>query len=202
MSSLKDSSLHSSLRQPAFDVVQTIIVSDAVALVTSILKYGLASSDERCLPFQLDEEDGQENLFGCDFEENDDSCWKEFSSQADISSDVCGDWMCIPMLWFEVLVEIDPLVLPVSFAKAVFWALSRLSLLESVNDTDLTPSLGHWLRTCASDISHVFNWKVPSGSNDGVEGVESKNSIKVSTKCIPLIRLFKRFAVDPMAKCC
>ncbi|OIT05156.1 PREDICTED: uncharacterized protein LOC109223930 isoform X1 [Nicotiana attenuata] len=192
VSSLKDSSLHSSLRQPAFDVVQTIIVSDAAALVTSILKYGLASSDERCLPFQLDEEDGQENLFGCDFEENDDSCWKKFSSQADISSDVCGDWMCIPMLWFEVLVEIDPLILPVSFAKAVFWALSRLSLLESHNDADMTPSLGHWLRTCASDISHVFNWKVPSGSNDGGEGVEFKNSIKVSTKCIPLIRLFKR----------
>ncbi|XP_059288718.1 uncharacterized protein LOC132042120 isoform X1 [Lycium ferocissimum] len=190
--SLKDSSLHSSLRQPAFDVIQTILVSDASALVTSILKYQLATSDERCLPFQLDEEEGQGNLFGCDFEEYDVSCWKEFSSQADITSDLCGDWMCVPMLWFEVLVEIDPLILPVSFAKAVFWALSRLSLLESDNDSDIEPSVGHWLRTCGSDISQVLNWKVPSGSNDGGEGVEYKNSIKVSTKCIPLIRLFKR----------
>ncbi|XP_047266175.1 helicase SEN1 isoform X3 [Capsicum annuum] len=192
VSSLKDSSLHSSLRQPAFDVIQTIIVSDASALITSILKYQLATSAERCLPFQLDEEEGQGNMFGCDFEENDVSCWNEFSSQADITSDLCGDWMCIPMLWFEILVEIDPSILPISFAKAVFWALSRLSLLESDNDSDMTPSVGHWLRTCGSDISHVFNWKVPSGSNDGGEGVESKNSIKVSTKCIPLIRLFKR----------
>ncbi|KAJ8535753.1 hypothetical protein K7X08_034154 [Anisodus acutangulus] len=192
VSSLKDSSLHSSLRQPAFDVIQTIIVSDASALVTSILKYQLAKSDERCLPSQLDEEEGQGNLFGCDFEENDVCCWNEFSSQADITSDSCGDWMCIPMLWFEVLVEVDPLILPVSFAKAVFWALSRLSLLESDNDSDMEPSVVHWLKTYGSDISHVLNWKVPSGSNDGGEGVESKNSIKVSTKFIPLIRLFKR----------
>ncbi|CAN4085055.1 unnamed protein product [Withania somnifera] len=192
VSSLKDSSLHSSLRQPAFDVIQTIIVSDASALVTSILKYQLATGDERCLAFQLDEEESQGNLFGCDFEENDVSCWNEFSSQADITSDLSGDWMCIPILWSEVLVEIDPLILPVSFAKAVFWALSRLSLLESGNDSDMTPSVGHWLRTCGSDISHVFNWKVPSGSDDGGEGVESKNSIKVSTKCISLITLFKR----------
>ncbi|MCD7466945.1 hypothetical protein HAX54_004047 [Datura stramonium] len=192
VSSLKDSSLHSSLRQPAFDVIQTIIVSDASALVTSIMKYQLAMSGERCLPSQLDEEEGRGNSFGCDFEENDVSCWNEFSSQADITSDLCGDWMCIPMLWFEVLVEIDPLILPVSFAKAVFWASSRLSLLESNNDSDMAPSVGHWLSTCGSDISHVFNWKVPSGSNDGGEGVECKNSIKVSTKCIPLIRLFKR----------
>ncbi|XP_055825886.1 uncharacterized protein LOC129894293 isoform X2 [Solanum dulcamara] len=192
VSSLKDSSLHSSLRQPAFDVIQTIIVSDASALASSILKYQLATSGERCSPLQLDEEEDQGNLVGCDFEESDVSCWSEFSSQADITSDLCGDWMCIPMLWFEVLVEIDPLILPVSFAKSVFWALSRLSLLESDNDSGMTPSVGHWLRTCGSDISHVFNWKVPSGSNDGGEGVESKNSIRVSTKCIPLIRLFKR----------
>lgn len=199
VSSLKDSSLHSSLRQPAFDVIQTIIVSDASALVTSILKYQLATSGERCLPLQLDEEEDRGNLFGCDFEENDVSCWNEFSCQADITSDLCGDWMCIPMLWFEVLVEIDPLILPVSFAKSVFWALSRLSLLESDSESGMTPSASHWLRNFGSDISHVFNWKVPSGSNDGGEGVESKNSIRVSTKCMPLIRLFKRFAVDPMA---
>lgn len=163
------------------------------------MKYQLATSGERCLPLQLDEEEDRGNLFGCDFEENDVSCWNEFSSQADITSALCGDWMCIPMLWFEVLVETDPLILPVSFAKSVFWALSRLPFLESDNEFGMTPSASHWLRNCGSDVSHVFSWKVPSGSNDGGEGVESKNSIRVSTKCMPLIRLFKRFAVDPMA---
>ena len=37
VSSLKDSSLHSSLRQPAFNLFQTIIVSDAAVLVSSML---------------------------------------------------------------------------------------------------------------------------------------------------------------------
>nr|KYP50402.1 putative helicase DDB-G0274399 [Cajanus cajan] len=37
VSSLKDSSLHNSLRQPAFDLIQTIIVSDATALIYSVL---------------------------------------------------------------------------------------------------------------------------------------------------------------------
>ncbi|KAK8349140.1 hypothetical protein V6Z12_A06G123500 [Gossypium hirsutum] len=43
VSSLKDSSLYSSLRQPAFDLIQTILVSDAATLITSMLNCCIAT---------------------------------------------------------------------------------------------------------------------------------------------------------------
>ncbi|GFS29358.1 SEC14 cytosolic factor family protein [Actinidia rufa] len=51
----------------------------------------------------------------------DDSCWNEFSVQSRFTSQEFGEWMSIPMLWHYVFVEIDPLIFPVSFFKAVFW---------------------------------------------------------------------------------
>ncbi|KAI3455745.1 hypothetical protein Pfo_012408 [Paulownia fortunei] len=193
VSSLKDSSLHSSLRQPAIDLIQTIVVSDASALISVILNGQLHPSDKPIRPTNYgDVEDEEEILSGLHIEEKDISCWKEFSLQHKIISQVDGSWMCIPMLWFDVLVEIDPLVLPLSFSKAVFWALSRFSLIATENSTEMALSVRNWLATCASEISYLFGWKVPSGSDDGGDGTESRNSIRTSTMCLPLVRTFKR----------
>lgn len=194
VSSLKDLSLHSSLQQPAIDLIQTIIVSDASAMVASILSSQLHASNERGMPTNFDEDDDEGNLLDHDIEEKDTSCWSEFCVQSKMTSSLYGSWMCIPMLWFEVLVEIDPLVLPVSISKAVFWALSRLAMVEPENNSERSLPLGNWLKTCTSEITHAFGWKVPSGSNDGGDGMVSKNSVNVSTVCKPLVRTFKRFA--------
>ncbi|KAL6996090.1 hypothetical protein U1Q18_006227 [Sarracenia purpurea var. burkii] len=193
VSSLKDSSLHNSLRQPAFDLIQTIIVSDAAVLVTSMLNRNTPPTISKSMSSEFNDEDEDGLLFARDGEEEE-SCWKEFSVQSRVSSQEFGEWKCIPMLWFDVLVEIDPLVLPVSFSKAVFWALSRLSMVEPDNTTQMALPAGYWLSTCASEISHLFGWKVPTGSDDGGDGKESKNSIKVSTVCGILIKTFKRLA--------
>ncbi|KAA8541523.1 hypothetical protein F0562_022675 [Nyssa sinensis] len=199
VSSLKDSSLHSSLRQPAFNLIQTIIISDAAALITSMLNCCSPPSVSMSVEFN-DEDDDDSLLFTHDVEEKDTSCWNEFCVQRKITSREFWGWMCIPMLWFDVLVEIDPLVLPVSFSKAVFWALSRFSMVEPENSTEMALPVRNWLSTCASEISHYFGWKVPSGSDDGEEGKEAKNSIKISTMCIPLIRTFKRLTAHFVVK--
>ncbi|GFP79207.1 helicase sen1 [Phtheirospermum japonicum] len=193
VSSLKDSSLHSSLRQPAIDLIQAIIVSDACALVSLILNGQLHPSDKPVRPTNYgDVDDEEEILSSFHIKENDDSCWNEFMLQHKIISQVDGSWMCVPMLWFDVLVEIDPLVFPLSFSKAVFWALSRFSLVEPGNSSEMTLSVRNWLATCASEVSYLFGWKVPSGSDDGGDGTESRNSIRISTMCLPLVKTFKR----------
>ncbi|KAL2539106.1 P-loop containing nucleoside triphosphate hydrolase superfamily protein [Abeliophyllum distichum] len=146
------------------------------------------------------EDDDEEPLFGLDIEDNDVSCWKEFSLQNRMTSQVHGVWMCIPMLWFDVLVEIDPSALPVSFSKAVFWALSRFSMVEPENTEEMALPVRNWLATCASEISSLFSWKVPSGADDGGDGTESRNSVKASSMCLPLVRAFKRLTAHYTVK--
>ncbi|CAH9118726.1 unnamed protein product [Cuscuta europaea] len=192
VSFLKDMSLHISLRQPAFDLIQTIIVSDASAMAASVLNCQLQIKNGRDMHASFDDDD-EGQLLEYDIEGKDASCWNEFFLQAKMTSSLYGSWMCIPMLWFEVLVETDPLILPISFSKAVFWALSRLVMVEPENNSDRSLSLGDWLKTCASEISNAFSWKEPSGSNDGGNGMVSKNSVNVSTLYKPLLRTFKRF---------
>ncbi|OVA19261.1 putative helicase MAGATAMA 3 [Macleaya cordata] len=190
--SLKDSSLHSSLRQPAFDLIHTILVSDAAALISSLLNCHSSSIDIGVSADFNDEED--EILFSHDVEEKDTSCWSDFSAQGRLTSQECREWMCIPMLWFDVLVEVQPSVLPISFSKAVVWALSRFSLVEPENGMEMALSVRDWLPTYSEKISASFGWEVPTGSDDGGDGKESKNSIKVSKMCLPLIKIFKRCA--------
>lgn len=191
VASLKDSALYSSLRQPAFDLIQTVIVSDASALVSSIIHCQKQKGADRNI-IDFKDEDDNEGLFTDDTEEKDASCWHEFSVQSQTTSSEFGVWMCIPMLWFDVLVEIDPAVLPVSFSKAVIWALSRFSMVEPETSTEMALPVGRWLTTRVSEVSHLFGWRTPSGSDDGGDGEESKNSVKVKTMCIPLIRTFRR----------
>ena len=88
------------------------------------------------MSFELNDEDEDEGLlFAHDSEEKDDNCWNEFSVQSRFTSQEFGEWMSIPMLWHDVFVEIDPLIFPVSFSKAVLWALSRLTMVEPENST-------------------------------------------------------------------
>lgn len=192
VASLKDSSLYSALRQPAFDLIQTIIVSDASALVASILHCQIHKSVDRNV-IDFKDEDENEGLFTEDNEEKDTSCWNDFSQQSQTTSSEFGPWMCIPMLWFDVLLEIDPVILPISFSKAVLWGLSRFSMIEPETSADMALPVGNWLTTRAPEVSPLFGWRTPSGSDDGGDGKESKNSVKVSTMCIPLIRTFRRF---------
>ncbi|OMO65548.1 putative helicase MAGATAMA 3 [Corchorus olitorius] len=191
VSCLKDSSLHSSLQQPAFDLVQTIIVSDATALITSVLNSSTVSSIGRDTLIELDDEEENELSFTQDVEEKNISCWSEFSAQGKIASREYKDWMCIPMLWIDVLVEIDPPILPLSFSKAVLWARSRFPMVEPENSTELALDIRGWLSSSAAEISSTFGWKVPTGSDDG-GGKESKNSMRLSTMCLPLVKTFNR----------
>ncbi|KAG8653205.1 hypothetical protein MANES_06G179400v8 [Manihot esculenta] len=190
VSSLKDSSLHSSLRQPAFDLMQTIIVSDAAALVTALLDSHTPLAVDRTI--SVDINDNDRLLFSSDVEEKDSSCWSEFNAQSKITSQDCRGWMCIPMLWIDVLVDSDPSILPVSFSKAVFWARSRLILIEPENSVEMALAIKTWLSSSATEISTSFGWKVPTGSDDGGGSNESKNSIRVSMAHLPLIRTFNR----------
>ncbi|KAI3990319.1 hypothetical protein MKX01_037658 [Papaver californicum] len=191
ISSLKDSSLHSSLRKPAFDLIHTIVVSDAAALISSMLNGKSVSIGNSSVDFNEDED---EILFSHDVEEKDASCWSDFSAQCELTSRECREWMCVPMLWLDILVEVQPSALPISFSKAVMWSLSRFSLLEPLNITEMTLSVEDWLQKYAGKILTSFGWEAPTGSDDGGDGRVSNNSIKVSEMCLPLIKTFKRCA--------
>ncbi|XP_075666212.1 uncharacterized protein LOC142636030 isoform X1 [Castanea sativa] len=188
VSSLKDSSLHSSLRQPAFDLIQTIIVSDAAALITSVLNSCTPWSIDRSMSNDLNDAEP----FVPDVEEEDNSSWSKFGAQSKISSREFREWMCIPMLWIDVLVEIDPSVFPISFSKAVFWARSRFPMVEPESSEEMALPVRTWLSSSPTVISNSFGWTIPTGSDDGGERKESKNSVKVSSMCLPLVRTFNR----------
>ncbi|KAK8292736.1 hypothetical protein V6Z11_D06G139400 [Gossypium hirsutum] len=192
VSSLKDSSLYSSLRQPAFDLIQTILVSDAAALITSMLNCCIATSIAKNSSIELDDEEGHNKLpFTQYVEDSDTGCWSEFSTQSQITSPEYREWMSIPMLWIDVLVDIDPSVFPISFSKAVLWARSRFPMIEPENSAEMALDIRGWLSSSAAEISSTFGWKIPTGSDDG-GGKESKNSMRLSTMCLPLIKTFNR----------
>lgn len=193
VSSLKDSSLHSSLRQPAFDLIQTIIVSDAAALVTSVMKSARPLSTETIISVEMSEDDDDLKFpFDPDADEKDNSSWSEFTAQSRITSQEFRVWICIPMLWIDALVGINPSVLPVSFSKVVFWARSQFSIVEPEISAEMALDVRAWLSSSATEISSTFGWKAPTGCDDGGCGNVSKNSMEVSTMCLPLIRAFKR----------
>ncbi|KAG1331997.1 hypothetical protein COCNU_02G019650 [Cocos nucifera] len=193
VSSLKDSSLHSSLRQPAFDLINTIIISDASALISLKLQYHSVSKyNMRISADFIDDED--ELHFSHDIEEKDYSCWSLFGIQSKLTSRECKEWTCVPALWFDALIKVNPSILPISFSKAVFWALAHISMLESMLSVELSLSVDDWLSSYAGEISSSLMWDVPNGSDDGGDGNESRNSVKASSVCILLIRTFKRFA--------
>ncbi|CAL9102821.1 unnamed protein product [Musa textilis] len=193
VSSLKDSSLHSSLRQPAFDLINTIIVSDASALMSLKSKFNDAFHIHASVPqISLDDEDDQ--LFSYDVEEKDNSCWSEFGIQNKLTSLVCAEWACIPMLWFEALTKVDPSMLPVSFSKAVFWALSHISLLEFGSIIEFSSSIEEFLSLNAKEILSSFGWEIPTGSDDGGDGKESRNSVRASSMASFLTKTLKRLA--------
>jgi len=198
VSSLKDSSLHSSLRQPAFDLIQTIIVSDATALMHSVLNGCTTLRTDRGIideVIELDDENDDICLPSFpDSEENDSSSsWSHFKVQNGITSQDCRQWICIPMLWVDVLVDINPSILPISFSKAVFWARSRFPLVEYENTAEMVLPNRSFLSSYAPEISSSFGWKVPTGSDDGGDGNKSKNSVEVLTMSRPLLRTFIRF---------
>ncbi|XP_038985729.1 uncharacterized protein LOC103713146 isoform X2 [Phoenix dactylifera] len=193
VSSLKDSSLHSSLRQPAFDLINTIMISDASALISLKLQYHSVSKDNMSISADFfDDED--ELHFSHDIEEKDYSCWNFFGIQSKLTSRECKEWTCVPALWFDALIKVDPSILPISFSKAVFWALAHISMLESMSSVELSLSVDNWLSSYAGEISSSLMWEVPNGSDDGGDGNETRNSVKASSMCILLIRTFKRFA--------
>lgn len=166
------------------------MVSDAAALIGSILSCSPQLSRRKLHEF--DDENIGELLFTIDAEEKDDSCWRCFCIQSKIASLEFREWKCIPMLWIDVLVDINPSVLPLSVSKAVFWARSRFSLVEHGNSSKMPLPVRTWLLSSATDISACFGWKVPTGSDDGGDK-ESKNSMEVSTMSLPLMQTFKRF---------
>uniref|UniRef100_A0A803M9Y6 Uncharacterized protein n=1 Tax=Chenopodium quinoa TaxID=63459 RepID=A0A803M9Y6_CHEQI len=195
VSSLKDLTLHSSLRQPAIDLVQTIIVSDATALLSSLL-HCQTSTDDSSNFFELSEEIDDATSCSVLDDKKHVCCWNEFTFQSKIVCQEYTEWMCAPMLWFDVLLDIQPSILPVSVAKAVLWALSRFSMVEPENNSELSLPVKAWLSSGAAEVAAFLGWKCPSGSDDSGDGNVSKNSVRVSTRCIPLIRTFRRLAAQ------
>lgn len=189
VSSYKDSSLHISLRQPAIDLVQAILVSDATALLASLLR----NNTGKFMGYEIQYDDDDSNLpFSHTTEDVSDRSWSDFTQQSKITLGECKEWMCIPMLWITTLTNTNFLNLPVSLSQAVFWSRSRFCLVESEKNDEMTVDIETWLSSSAVEIKGTLGWKVATGSDDGGPGKESKNSVTVSKMCLTLIRTLKR----------
>ncbi|XP_040383283.1 uncharacterized protein LOC102709595 [Oryza brachyantha] len=192
--SLTDTSLHSSLRQPALDLINILIISDVSALISFQLKYesctkgGISNS-----VIFVDDED--ELPVFCDAQEMDYSCWNDFSILYKLTCRECKDWRCVPLLWYLIMVQLEPSKLPIAFSKAVFWALSHISVLKPEAATDLSLPVNDWLSLHAGEVLPTFSWQVPNGADDGGVGQECINILKVSQSCTLLLKIFKRFAI-------
>uniref|UniRef100_A0ACD5XU29 Uncharacterized protein n=1 Tax=Avena sativa TaxID=4498 RepID=A0ACD5XU29_AVESA len=192
--SLKDTSLHSSLRQPAFDLINILIVSDASALISFKLKYETTTKgDPSSSVIFIDDED--ELPFADDTAEKEYGCWNDFSVLNKLTFRGCKDWTCVPLLWYLVMVQLEPSKLPITFSKAVFWALSHISVLEPGLAMESSVPVNDWLSSHAGEVSSTFSWQLPNGADDGGGGKDCINTLKVSKFGTLLMRIFKRFAI-------
>jgi hypothetical protein len=194
ISSIEDTSLHGSLRQPAFDLINIVIISDASALISYKLKYDpVTKSIVRNSVIFVDDDD--ELPFSHDAEEKYQSCWNDFNILNKLTCQECNDWKCIPLLWYLTMVQLEPAKLPIAFSKAVFWALSHISVLEPALTTESSEPVNPWLSSHAGEVSSTFTWQVPNGADDGGDGKDCINSLKVSRFCSLLLKVFKRLVV-------
>ncbi|KAF0923218.1 hypothetical protein E2562_003428 [Oryza meyeriana var. granulata] len=192
--SLTDTSLHSSLRQPALDLINILIISDASALISFKLKYeSFTKGDISNSVIFVDDED--ELPVFCDAQEMDYSCWNDFSVLYKLTGRECRDWRCVPLLWYLIMVQLEPSKLPIAFSKAVFWALSHISMLEPGVGTESLVPMNDWLSSHAREVLPTFLWQVPNGADDGGAGKECINTLKVSQSCTLLLKIFKRLAI-------
>ncbi|TVU10094.1 hypothetical protein EJB05_43602 [Eragrostis curvula] len=199
ISSIEDTSLHSSLRQPAFDLINIVIISDASALISYKQKYEhVPKSDVRNSIVFIDDDD--ELPFSHDAGEKNQSCWNDFSVLNKLTCRECNDWKCIPLLWYLTMVQLEPAKLPIAFSKAVFWALSHISVLEPELTRESLGPVNAWLSSHAREVSSTFTWQVPNGADDGGDGKDCINSLKVSQFCTLLLKMFKRLAIHVMTQ--
>uniref|UniRef100_A0A0E0QT91 Uncharacterized protein n=1 Tax=Oryza rufipogon TaxID=4529 RepID=A0A0E0QT91_ORYRU len=73
---------------------------------------------------------------------------------------------------------LEPSELPMAFSKAVFWALSHISVLEPGVSTESSVPVNDWLSSHAGEVLPTFSWQVPNGADDGGVGKECINTLK------------------------
>ncbi|KAJ3676832.1 hypothetical protein LUZ60_002556 [Juncus effusus] len=192
INSLKDTTLHISLRQPAFDLITSIIISDSCALISKhfSISQNTLSESETLIPFSKSPQNPTKIP----------TYWDEFKSQWNLTSKECtnNNWRVIPILWLTAFLQLDPLILPISFSKAAFFSLSRISIsCLNFTNADVARPADEWVMSHLGDFLGCFKWETPSGTNcGGEEGKESKNSVEVaSSNWSVLLRAFKRFSV-------
>eukprot|EP01018_Ginkgo_biloba_P027712 Gb_33974 [translate_table: standard] len=191
--SLIDSSLHSSLRQPAFELIQTIIVADAAALISLWARHCDRYISFAKSPCDINEDDDELQSFH-EIEETESNCWTEFNKLSKLAARECEEWFCIPLLWVEVLVGMSPAVLPLSFSKSVIWALSRFSVIEPEKSKSVTMSVSQWISVSFEKVAGSLEWENPKGCDDGANGKGSVNTLKASRQCMELLRIMRRCA--------
>ncbi|XP_062193349.1 uncharacterized protein LOC133896754 isoform X2 [Phragmites australis] len=199
ISSIEDTSLHGSLRQPALGLIYIVIISDASALISYNLKYEAVTKVNISNSIMFADDD-DELPFSNDAEEKYQSCWNDFSVLNKLTCQECKDWKCIPLLWYLTMVQLEPSKLPIAFSKAVLWGLSHISILEPGLATESLMPVNAWLSLHAGEVSPTFTWQVPNGADDGGDGKDCLNTLKVSQFCTLLLRIFKRLAVHVMTQ--
>lgn len=199
VATLKDPFLIPSLKQSATDLIQSIIVADAASLAAvSARRASLHNAVER---YSLDSDDNDADETAeeaadkkAEGEEEEARYWLSFLSVTR-SVEACEQWLCLPLLWADVLNGIIPIHLPLSVTKGIMWALSRLSIIDlearaSPKDV-VVVSDG---LACSTTLSVAFRWVKPQGCEDGASGEGCANAVKAEAHHEELIGLFKRHA--------
>lgn len=129
VATLKDTGLHQSLRLPAIELFQIILVADSSALAAFSGKFdGPESPWGYLLDSGLNDQDDKATA---DHDHAGDAkAWESYKKVSGSVAEDIENWSCVPLLWLEVLEEALPFNFPASFCKAVLWALARLAIVD------------------------------------------------------------------------
>ncbi|KAJ7567512.1 hypothetical protein O6H91_02G151200 [Diphasiastrum complanatum] len=201
IATIKDNSLHSSLRQPAIELFEVIIVEDATALaILSTEKRSIYSSSTTSVDSK-DVGDEETDVPAADGVSGRQSCWDDFKLLSQLVESELKTWKCVPLLWLEVLEWFTSAILPHSLFKAVLWGVSRLSVVEdgrwSLNSNLSVTLSGHMY---SRDFASALQWAEPKGCDDGADGQTCVNAVKVESLLGELINIFKRCTSNHVLK--
>ncbi|MCO5611008.1 hypothetical protein L7F22_065256 [Adiantum nelumboides] len=185
LESARDTQLYDSLRRPAVQLLETIIIADSVVL--SYL-HSRGSESKSSFPLNTFEplEAVAENELGGNI-----SYLNEHKT-LDKLVDSCTNWLCAPILWVEILEKVLPSDLPETFSQAVLWASSRLSLASEgeLASRDVQPNQ-HRKVGFPDTIVRSLVWETPKGCDDGADGKICPNSVVAQDYVTQLVLLLK-----------
>ncbi|KAI5072739.1 hypothetical protein GOP47_0013117 [Adiantum capillus-veneris] len=186
LESVKDTQLYDSLRAPAVQLLETILIADSVVLSYLHSRGSQGKNSLPCDTFEQVEE----------VPEIDTGEYTSYLNQhkaLDKLGENWNSWLCAPILWVEILEKVLPSDLPEPFSQAVLWASSRMSLayVDELAPRDVQTRFHREVGFTNTPVSSLI-WETPKGCDDGADGKLCPNTVVAREHVTQLVLLLKK----------